>query len=123
MPPRPVKHTPETVIAALTETKGMVYLAARKLGCDPSGIYKLIKRSAAVRDAWEAIKGETVDTVELKLWQRIMADDLAAITFYLKTKGKDRGYSERMEVTGANGGAQVIQLTWNDNADVDDSPS
>lgn len=99
------------------------YLAARKLGVDPSGIYRLIRNNARVRDAWEAIKGETTDTVELKLWQRIMADDLAAITFYLKTKGKDRGYSERMEVTGANGGAQVVQLTWNDNADTDDSPS
>lgn len=110
MPPRPVKHTPEKVIAALTETKGMVYLAARKLGCDPSGIYKLIKRSAAVRDAWEAIKGETTDTVELKLWQRILDNDLAAITFYLKTKGKDRGYSERTEVTGADGGAVLIRV-------------
>ena len=123
MPPRPVQHTPDKVIAALQETRGMVYLAARKLGCDPSGIYKLFKRSAAVRDAWESIKGETTDTVELKLWQRIMDDDLAAITFYLKTKGKDRGYTERTEITGANGGAQVVQLTWNDNADADDSPS
>lgn len=105
MPPRKAIVTPENVIPVLQETRGMVYLAAHKMGVDPSGVYRLIRNNKQVAAAWEAIKGETLDTVELKLWQRIMNDDLQAITFFLRTKGKERGYTERTEVTGADGGA------------------
>ena len=49
---------------------------------------------AACKDIEEAL----VDFAESMLMQKISADkDLTAIIFYLKTKGKDRGYVERSE--------------------------
>lgn len=49
---------------------------------------------AACKDIEEAL----VDFAESMLMQKISADkDLTAIIFYLKTKGKDRGYVERTE--------------------------
>lgn len=39
-----------------------------------------------------------VDFVEGKLLQLITAGDVASIIFFLKTKGKHRGYAERFEI-------------------------
>lgn len=114
MPPRKPVVTPENVIPALLEARGMVYIAARRMGVDPSGVYRLIRNNKQIAAAWEAIKGETLDTVELKLWQKIMADDLQAITFFLRTKGRERGYTERTEVTGADGGALRVVVEYAD---------
>ena len=48
---------------------------------------------AACKDIEDAL----IDFTESKLLERINDSDLTAIIFYLKTKGKDRGYVERTE--------------------------
>jgi len=106
------KFTCEEVIEALRETKGMVYLAARRLGCVHQTVYNYIKRYPTVKTAWDAESGVMGDTTELKLYQAIMKDESWAIAFYLRTKGKDRGYSERTEITGAGGAQLRIELHW-----------
>ena len=78
----------------------MVYLAARRLGCVHQTVYNYIQRHSSVRAAWEAENGIAGDTAELKLYQAILAGEHWAIAFYLRTKGKDRGYTERQEVAG-----------------------
>lgn len=52
-----------------------------------------------------------IDTVERKLKEHIGNDSLDATKFHLKTKGKRRGYVERTEVTGAEGGP--INIVFN----------
>jgi hypothetical protein len=94
---RPRKYTNEQMIAALKETKGMVYLAAERMGCDPSTIFDRARISPVVRKAIGTERGKVVDTSELKLFQAIMRDEPWAITLALKTIGKDRGYVERQE--------------------------
>ena len=54
-----------------------------------------------VKSILEVVK----DEVELLLKQKIREKDTTSIIFYLKTKAKDRGYVERMEQTGKDGGA------------------
>ena len=46
---------------------------------------------------------ECADMVESALLKRIKAGDTTAIIFYCKTKLKNRGYTERQEITGADG--------------------
>lgn len=93
----PGPYTCEQVIQALQKTKGMVYLAARELGCHHQTIYNHIEKNPSVKRAWQAEHGKVGDSAELRLYQAIMNEEHWAITFYLRTKGKDRGYVERQE--------------------------
>ena len=111
---KPFRYTAAQVITALEETKGMVYLAAKRLGCDPETIQNYCKRHPSVQAAKEAQRGEMIDTAELKLWQSIQKGEAWGIAFCLKTLGKDRGFVERQEVTGKDGAEQVIRVVYED---------
>lgn len=92
------RYTAAQVIAALLDTKGLVFLAARQLGCDADTVRNYMKRYPSVRAAAVQQRGEMVDLAESKLWQAIEDGEAWAITLCLKTLGKDRGYVERHEV-------------------------
>jgi len=100
------RYTQAQVIDALRETKGMVYLAAKRLGCEAQTIYNYRDRYPAVRAEMEQQDGEVDDAAEMKLYQAIIAGEPWAVQFRLRTKGKGRGYVERVqqEVSGPNGG-------------------
>lgn len=58
------------------------------------------------------LEGEnTLDVVEKALLKKIVEGDTASIIFYLKTKGKSRGFSQRLEVTGEGGGPLKNETT------------
>jgi hypothetical protein len=95
------------MIHALTEMKGMVYLAARRIGCDPNTIHNRARRSPEVADCIRHQRGEVVDTAELKLYTAVLAGEPWAVQLCLKTLGRDRGYAE-----AGSGAALVIPIPW-----------
>lgn len=103
-------YTAEQMIAALQETKGMVFLAAKRLGCSYQTVLNYCERHPTVQAARSAERGEMVDTAELKLWQAIQDREAWAIAMTLKTIGKDRGYVERTEQTGKDGAPLVTEV-------------
>ena len=111
------RFTQQQVIDAIKETRGMVYLAAKRLGCEAQTIYNYRDRYAAVRAEMEQQDGEVDDAAEMVLYKAIMAGEPWAVQFRLRTKGKGRGYVERtqQEVSGPDGGPVTIRLTWDDN--------
>ena len=99
------------IVDALKATGGMVYMAARKLGCDPSTINIRAKKSPEIQAAIDNARGDMLDMAEHELKKAVRGGDMTAIIFTLKTIGKGRGYVERVEQTGANGGAIEIKAT------------
>lgn len=95
--PRRERFTPTQVAEALRQTRGMVYLAAEVLQCHHSTVYDYIERHPSVKDASQFESGKMLDAAELKLAEAIMDGQAWAVCFYLKTKGKERGYVERTE--------------------------
>lgn len=91
-------YTDEQIVKALTETKGMVYLAADRVGCNPDTIYARAEKSKSIQDAMRNERGKVVDTAELKLFSAILRDEPWAIRMALMTLGKNRGYVEKTEV-------------------------
>jgi hypothetical protein len=105
------QHTDDEIIQALQRTNGLVSLAAREIRATPQMIYKRIRISAAVKLAVDEARESMIDLAELKLRQAVMNGEPYAVSLVLKTIGKNRGYVERQEVTGADGAAiKVIGL-------------
>lgn len=99
------------IVEALKATGGMVYMAARKLGCDPSTIHVRAKASPEIQSAIDNARGDMLDMAEHELKKAVRGGDMTAVIFTLKTIGKHRGYVERVEQTGAGGGAIEIKAT------------
>jgi len=104
------KFKVEEVVAALKQCKGMVYMAAELLGCEPKTIYNYRDKYASVKAAMTTQDGLVNDTAELKLVQAIHNGEPWAIKYRLSTKAKDRGYVERTEITGADGDPVLIKM-------------
>jgi hypothetical protein len=104
----------DTIIAALRATGGGVYLAARKLNCAPSNVYKRIAKDPKLREAHEAIRNEMIDLAEAGLRRAVKKGDVTAMIWVTKTIGKGRGYTERQELTGPDGEPLVIRVVYGD---------
>ena len=92
------KFTAQQVIEALQATRGLVYLAAQRLGCDPDTIMNYCKRYPTVEQAKHDARGALLDLAEAKLFLAVQRDEAWAITFCLKTIGRSRGYAERLDL-------------------------
>lgn len=99
------QFTDAEIIAALKATHGLVYLAAEKIGCTAPTIYNRVKESYSVSEALKTSRNRIKDVAEAKLYTALGEGEAWAVTFFLKTKGKKRGYVERSEVTGKDGKA------------------
>ena len=71
--------------------------ACQKIGITRSCYYKWLDMDPKFKEKCEEVNEEVIDIVESKLLSAINNEDLTAIIFYLKTKGKKRGYVERVE--------------------------
>ena len=116
------RYTAAQVAAALTTTKGLVYLAAKRLKCEPETVQNYCKRYPSVQAVKEAQRGELIDLAEHKLRESIQKGEAWGITLCLKTIGKDRGYVERQELSGQDGAPLTLKVVYEDAIDVTPEP-
>lgn len=108
--PAPLKFTNEQIITALKETMGLVYLAAKRLGCNPSTIFNRANKFPTIRQVIDDERGHIIDEAELKLHNAILKEEPWAIQLALRTLGRNRGYVERQEQQQI--GRVNVQLVW-----------
>ena len=96
------KFTVDQVVKALTDNHGFQYLAARKLGCSPETVRTYMQRYPKVRQAQIDASELVNDLAEGALVKAILAGEPWAVQFRLRTKGRDRGYGDKIaaEVSG-----------------------
>ena len=94
----------ERIIECLRETNGLVSLAAKRVPCSITTINVRRKRVQAVEQVIQECRGELVDLGELALRKAVLAGEPWAVSLVLKTLGKERGYVERQETSGPDGG-------------------
>ena len=82
-------------LEALAAAAGIVLTACESVNVSRSTYYRWYKEDAAFAERVDEISEEQLDFVEGKLLKSIKVGDTTAIIFYLKTKGKKRGYSEK----------------------------
>ncbi len=74
---------------------GYLTMTAKKLGVTYNAIYARIQKSSQLQRTLEEIQESYLDLSEYSLMKKIRDEDLGAICFHLKCKGKSRGYIER----------------------------
>lgn len=97
------------LLGELSKTHGLVTLACQQANIARASYYNWYNNDPIFAEACQEILERTYDHVENRLLQNIKQGDTTAIIFYCKTKMKHRGYSERLEIAGANGGAIQTQ--------------
>lgn len=90
------------MLEALEKSLGIVTTAARVVGIHRDCHYRWMKEDDDYKAAVDSVNEGVIDFAESKLHNLIENGDTAATIFYMKTKGKKRGYIERQELTGAD---------------------
>ena len=106
------KYTANQMIEALREKHGNLSAAARFLNCSRNTISRYIEKYPTVKAVADEERETLIDFAENQLFKQVQEGNITAIIFTLKTIGKHRGYVERQEVTGADGGAVLVK--WDD---------
>lgn len=99
----------ERLAEELRASRGMVATAARNLGLSRACVNLRIHNSPALQEVLKDARELVTDRAESKLFEMIEAGEAWAVCFYLKTRGKDRGYVERQEHSGPDGGPITIR--------------
>jgi hypothetical protein len=86
------------MLEELKRSMGIVSLACDKANLSRTQFYKWLKDDDDFRQKYEEIEERQIDFVESRLFQNIKNGDATSIIFYLKTKGKKRGYQEKTEI-------------------------
>lgn len=90
----------------------MVYLAAKKLGVTARTVYNYAARYVSVQEAIDHSRGKVLDMAEQALYSAILKGEHWAVTFALRTIGRDRGYTERTEQE--EGAPITIKIVYDD---------
>lgn len=77
---------------------GNVAAIARALGVNRSTVWARVQESAHLQTALESARETMLDNAESVLYKAVLDGETAELLFFLKTQGKSRGYTERMEV-------------------------
>ena len=91
----------KAVAKALKAHKGFITYAANELGCTRQTVHNMINKHPKLQEVLKDAKENMLDFTESKLGENISQGKTAEILFYLKTQGKERGYIEKADDSGA----------------------
>lgn len=92
----------KAMIEALEKSLGIVTTACKSVGINRSTHYEWIKQDEEYKKEVIGIEDIALDFAESKLHKSIEKGSDTATIFFLKTKGKKRGYIERVENVNEN---------------------
>lgn len=102
-----ILHTKKALIDALHSSLGVVTKACEKVGISRQTFYEYYNNDKDFKNQVDEIENVSLDFVESQLFQQIKDGNTTATIFYLKTKGKSRGYVERQEIDHSTKGFKI----------------
>ena len=101
------------MIEALEKSLGVVTTACKRVGICRQTHYDWYNEDEAYKKAVDDLSDVALDFAESMLHKQIQDKDTVATIFYLKTKGKRRGYIERQDVN-ISGTINIEPKKWAD---------
>tara|TARA_B100000424_G_scaffold63506_1_gene46478 strand:+ start:14984 stop:15337 length:354 start_codon:yes stop_codon:yes gene_type:complete len=93
----------EAMLQALENSLGVVTVACKQSDTPRSTYYKWLKEDEEFAKSVKEIENIALDFAESQLHSQMKDGNTSATIFYLKTKGKKRGYIERSELDLSSG--------------------
>ena len=84
-------------IEQFRKSLGNITMACKSAEIDRSTYYRWLDEDQAFAEMVADVNEESIDFAESSLMKQINSGDTTATIFYLKTKGKKRGYVEKTE--------------------------
>ena len=91
------------LLQALANTSGIVSSACKAANVSRMTYYRWYNEDPDFREKADDIKELQKDFAESLILKKMKEGDTTMIIFYAKTQMKDRGYTERNEITGKDG--------------------
>lgn len=112
------QYKAQQFIDVIPGSGGIISTIARRAGCAWHTAKKYIELYSTVKGAYDDECEAVLDMAESKVIEAMNDGDGPMLRYYLSTKGKARGYVERVqqEITGKDGGA--VELKWPDGSKV-----
>lgn len=107
------KHSNKTeqhkkaVLEALEKALGIATTACRMAGVGRTQYYEWLKVDKEFAHSVAEIENVTLDFSESQLHSLIKDKNVSAVIFHLKTKGRKRGYVEKLDVDHTSKGEQI----------------
>lgn len=92
----PIDH--EEVKTQIIKYHGNLSKVAQAIGCSRRALVDISSRNPEVKEVLEEARERVIDEVEDAFTKRAMAGDTTASIFFLKTRGRDRGYDQEYRV-------------------------
>ena len=89
------------LLKALTNTLGIVSPACKEAGVSRERFYHYYKEDEEFKQAVDDIQNIQIDFVENQLFKKIKDGSEKSIHFYLRYRGKHRGYTDSVDLTSA----------------------
>lgn len=92
-----IQQHKKALLEALEKSLGVVTTACKSVGVDRGTFYQYYNKDADFKAAVDELDNIALDFAESQLHKQIASGNPTSTIFYLKTKGKKRGYIERIE--------------------------
>ena len=106
--------TKKAMLEALEKSLGIVTSACKAVDISRETHYRWLREDADYKAAVESLSDVALDFAESQLHKQIKEGNSTATIFFLKTKGKKRGYVERQELDVSTGKMFQIEVLGND---------
>ena len=103
-------NTKKKIIELLKKNLGNVSKTCEAANIHRSTFYEYVNKDSDFKQKVEDVKEACIDLAESELLKLIQSGNPTSIIFYLKTKGKKRGYVEKVEQEHS-GNIQVIDFS------------
>lgn len=105
------EHNKKKLVEAMERALGVVTTACKLAGLGRTIFYEYYKTDEEFKRACDDIENVALDFAESQLHKQIKGGNPASTIFFLKTKGKKRGYFEKTLNENINKGMLEIKVS------------
>jgi hypothetical protein len=107
------RYLAQDFISAIPGSGGIISTIAKRVGCAWHTAKKYVETMPTVTQAYVNECEAVTDMAESVLLKSIQDGDVASAKWWLTKKGRQRGFADQLELTGAGGGPIVV-VNWDE---------